>query len=69
MEKLLEVVLQRSSSQQQFVLQGVVVQHPEKLQQGETKMFITGSGVRIHRQLHMISIQTHSQQIYYSCFK
>lgn len=31
-EKLLQVVLQRSSSQQQFVLQRVVVQDPEKLQ-------------------------------------
>lgn len=36
-EKLLQVVLQRSSSQQQFVLQRVVVQNPEKLQKGETK--------------------------------
>lgn len=36
-EKLLQVVLQRSSSQQQFVLQRVVVQHPEKLRTGQTK--------------------------------
>lgn len=37
MEKLLQVVLQRRSGQQQLVLQRVVVQHPEKLQQGGNK--------------------------------
>ena len=33
MEQLLQVVLQGRPSQQQFVLQRVVVQHPEKLEQ------------------------------------
>lgn len=36
-EKLLQVVLQRSSCQQQFVLQRVVVQDPEKLQRSNKK--------------------------------
>lgn len=38
-EKLLQVVLQGGSSQQQLVLQRVVVQHPEKLQQEENASF------------------------------
>ena len=38
-EKLLQVVLQRSSSQQQLVLQRVVVQHPEKLQNKEQHVY------------------------------
>lgn len=33
MEELLQVVLERSSCEQQFVLKGVVVQHSKKLQQ------------------------------------
>lgn len=36
-EKLLQVVLQRSSCQQQFVLQWVVVQDAEKLKREITK--------------------------------
>lgn len=34
MEELLQVVLQRSSSQQQLVLKMVVIEHPEELCQG-----------------------------------